>query len=62
MPEAAATASPAMPQKIENRIDPNSLALLGMSITTPKGAGMEFVLENPRRNQPLDPAVFSVGK
>lgn len=57
-----ATASPAMPQKIENRIDPNSLALLGMSITTPKGAGMEFVLENPRRNQPLDPAVFSAGK
>jgi hypothetical protein len=51
-----------MPQKIENRIDPNSLALLGMSITTPKGGGMEFVLENPRRNQPLDPAVFSAGK
>jgi outer membrane lipoprotein-sorting protein len=57
-----ATASPSMPKKIENRVDPNSLALLGMNITTPNGAGMEFLLENPRRNQTLDPAVFSLGK
>ncbi len=56
------TASPAMPQKIENRVDANSLALLGMTITTPNGAGMEFLLENPRRNQAIDPAVFSSGK
>jgi hypothetical protein len=51
-----------MPKKIENRVDPDSLALLGMNITTPNGAGMEFLLENPRRNQTLDPAVFSLGK
>jgi len=57
-----ATASPTMPRKIENRVDANSLALLGMCITTPNGAAMEFLLENPRRNQLLDPVVFSSGK
>jgi outer membrane lipoprotein-sorting protein len=53
-----ATASPSMPKKIENRVDPDSLALLGMTITMPQGAAMEFVFENPLRNQPLETGVF----
>jgi hypothetical protein len=47
-----------MPKKIENRVDPDSLALLGMTITMPQGAAMEFVFENPLRNQPLETGVF----
>jgi outer membrane lipoprotein-sorting protein len=54
--------SPTLPRKIENRVDAKSLALLGMTITMPQGATMEFALENPLRNKPLDPAVFSAAE
>lgn len=50
--------SPNLPRKIENRVDAKSLALLSMTLTMPQGAVMEFVFENSRRNQPVDPAVF----
>jgi hypothetical protein len=30
-----------------------------MTLTMPQGAVMEFVFENPRRNQPVDPSVFA---
>ena len=51
--------SPTLPRKIENRVDAKTLALLGMTITLPQGATMEFVFENSRRNQSLDPGIFS---
>jgi outer membrane lipoprotein-sorting protein len=51
--------SPTLPRQIENRVDAQSLALLSLTLTMPQGAVMEFVFENPRRNQPLDPAVFA---
>jgi hypothetical protein len=54
--------SPTLPRKIENRVDANSLALLGMTITMPQGAAMEFVFENPLRNQPLETAVFTAAE
>jgi hypothetical protein len=54
--------SPTLPRKIENRVDAKSLALLGMTITMPQGAAMEFVFENPLRNQPLDKAVFAAAE
>ena len=50
--------SPTLPRKIENRVDAKSLALLGMTITMPQGAAMEFVFENPLRNKPLETGVF----
>ena len=53
--------SPTLPRKIENRVDATSLALLGMTITMPQGAAMEFVLENSRRDQPIGAGVFTVG-
>ena len=56
------TPSPTLPRKIENRVDAKSLALLGMTITLPQGAVMEFVFEKLRRNQPLDPAIFSAAE
>ena len=54
--------SPTLPRKIENRVDAKSLALLGMTITMPQGAAMEFVLENPRRDQPIGTGVFSAAE
>jgi outer membrane lipoprotein-sorting protein len=51
--------SPNLPRQIENRVDAKSLALLSMTLTMPQGAVMEFVFENPRRNQPVDPSVFA---
>jgi len=54
--------SPTLPRKIENRVDAKSLTLLGMTITMPQGAAMEFAFENPRRNQPLDKAVFTAAE
>lgn len=51
--------SPTLPRKIENRVDAKSLALLAMTITIPQGAVMEFVFENPRRNQTIEKGVFS---
>jgi len=54
--------SPTLPRKIENRVDAKSLALLGMTITMPQGAAMEFVFENPLRNQPLETGVFTAAE
>jgi hypothetical protein len=54
--------SPTLPRKIENRVDAKSLALLGMTITMPQGAAMEFVFENPLRNHPLATAVFTAAE
>ena len=51
--------SPTLPRKIENRVDAKSLALLAMTITMPQGAAMEFVFENPLRNQTIEKGVFS---
>jgi len=51
--------SPTLPRKIENRVDAKSLALLAMTITMSQGAALEFVFENPRRNQPVEPGIFS---
>jgi len=52
--------APTLPRKIENRVDAKSLTLLGMTITMPQGAAMEFVFENPRRNHPVESGVFSL--
>lgn len=54
--------SATLPRKIENRVDTKTFALLGMIITMSQGTSMEFVLENPRRNQPLDPDIFSAAE
>lgn len=51
--------SPALPRKIENRVDAKSLDLLGMTVTMPQGNGMEFFFENSRRNQPVEPSIFA---
>ena len=54
--------SATLPQKIENRVDAKTFALLGMTITMPQGTSMEFVFKNPRRNQSLDPGIFSAAE
>lgn len=47
-----------LPRKIENRVDAKSLALLGMSITMPNGATINFEFEKSLRNQTIDPKIF----
>jgi outer membrane lipoprotein-sorting protein len=56
------TPSPTHPQKIESRVEAKTLALIGMAITMPQGATIEFVFENLRLNKPVEPAVFSAAE
>ncbi len=43
-----------MPEKIENRVDAESLLLRTMTITLPRGISLEYRFFNPRRNAPSD--------
>lgn len=47
-----------MPEKIENRVDADSLMLQTMTITLPYGGFMEFRFSHSRKNAPVDADFF----
>lgn len=52
------TPSRDVPEKIENRIDADSLILRRMTVTLPRGTSMEFSFSNPERNAKIDETLF----
>ena len=49
-----------MPEKIENRVDADSLMLRTMTITLPRGGFMEFRFARPRKDAPIDAGLFNM--
>jgi len=49
-----------MPEKIENRVDADSLMLQTMTITLPHGGFMEFRFSRSRRDVPVDGDLFNM--
>ena len=54
------TRSPQLPEKIENRVDAETLLLRNMTITLPRGMFLEYRFSRPRRNIPLDGTLFQL--
>lgn len=52
--------SPQLPEKIENRVDADSLILRNMAITLPRGIHLEYRLAHPRRDVPIAPGTFEM--
>lgn len=53
-----ANPAPGLPEEIENRIDRDSLLLRSMTVRLPRGATMQFVFSQPRRNAELAAELF----
>lgn len=52
------TPSRDVPEKIENRVDAESLVLKKMTVTLPRGTSMEFSFSEPERNAKIDKSLF----
>jgi hypothetical protein len=46
-------------QQVVNRVSWPALDVQAIDVTFPQSARMSFEFLNPRRNEPLDPAVFA---